>query len=85
LGAGIFSSNELEISSHFDSNINANMAHAVSSIVYNHTRDRSKRLDLNGYDHNLTFTKDGIIVLEKIDKNALFLVLMKPALIWTLQ
>ncbi len=58
------------ISSHFDSNINANMAHAVSSIVYNHTRDRSKRLDLNGYDHNLTSTKDDIIALKKIDNNA---------------
>jgi predicted regulator of Ras-like GTPase activity (Roadblock/LC7/MglB family) len=63
LGAGISSSDGLGISSHFDSNINANMAHAVSSIVYNHTRDLSERLDLNGYDHNLTFTKDGIIAL----------------------
>ncbi len=78
LGAGISSSNGLEISSHFDSNINANMAHAVSSIVYNHTQNISKRLDFNGYDYNLTFTKDGIIALKKIDKSTLFLVLMKP-------
>ena len=78
LGAGISSSNGLEISSHFDNNINANMAHAVSSIVYNHTQSLSKRLDFNGYDYNLTFTKDGIIALKKIDKSTLFLVLMKP-------
>lgn len=77
MGTDISFSNGLGISSHFDSNINANMAHAVSSIVYNHTWDLSKRLDLNGYDHNLTLTKDGIIALKKIDKNALFLVLMK--------
>lgn len=77
-GAGISSSDGLEISSHFDSNINASLAHAVSSVMYNHTRRLSRRLDFDGYDYNLTFTKDGIIALKKIDKNALFLVLMKP-------
>ena len=36
------------------------------------------RLDFNGYGHNLTLDKYGIIALENIDKNALFPVIMKP-------
>ena len=47
LSAGISSSSRLEIPSNFDSNINANMAHTFSYIVYNHTRNLSKRLDFN--------------------------------------
>lgn len=77
VGIGISTTSGLEISSHFDSKVNENLAHAVASLIYKHTHEVAKRLDYRGFLHNLTYTEDGIIALLKVDKDIVILILME--------
>ncbi len=77
VGIGISTTSGLEISSHFDSKVNADLTHAVASLIYKHINEVAKRLDYTGFLYNLTYTEDGIIALLKVDKDIVILILME--------
>lgn len=78
LGAGISTTEGMEISSHFNGIEDPMLAHAVSSILYTQSLNYTKRLGLNGFRRNLIYTDDGILALQRVSNNSLVMVLLTP-------
>lgn len=78
IGAGISTPSGLEISSNFNGSLKANTIHAVSSSLYNQSMNSTTRLGFKGFRSNLIYTDDGIIALQKVNNNAVVVVMMEP-------